>query len=71
MLPSSTLDRSTWRGVRNLLAEDYDLEHLIISWIQGKPSFSEDTDLREILMIARKRDKDSIKNKFTIVIRID
>ena len=71
VVPSSILDRSTWKGIRTLLAEQYDLTHLIISWIYGNPSFSEDTDLREILLIARKREKNSKKNNFTIITHID
>ena len=71
VIPSSILDRSTWKGIRDLLAERYDLEHLIISWVKGKPSFSEDTDLREVLLIARKRGAGSKNNNFTLITHID
>jgi len=71
VVPSSILDRSTWEGIRTLLAEQYDLTHLIINWVYGNPSFSEDTDLREVLLIARKREKDSRKNVFTLITHID
>jgi len=57
VIPSSILDRSTWMGVRNMIIEKYDLEHIVVSWIPGQPSFSEDTNLREILLVIRKKDK--------------
>jgi len=69
VLPSSILDRATWSGIRDFLVEKYDIEHLIISWVKGKPNFSEDTDLREILLVARKRKKS--KRKFTLITHID
>ncbi len=71
VLPSSILDRSTWKGVRTFLAEKYHLEHLIISWIKGKPSFSDNTQLREILLIARKKNENSKNGNFTLVTHLD
>ena len=71
VLPSSILDRSTWKGVRIFLEEKYHLEHLIISWINGKPSFSDDTQLREILLIARKKNENSKNGNFTLVTHLD
>jgi hypothetical protein len=55
VLPSAVLGRDTWQSVRSILLENYDIEHLMINWVPGRPAFSESTDLREVLVVARKK----------------
>lgn len=55
VLPSAALGRDTWQGIRDILLERYDIEHLMINWVAGKPAFSESTALREVLIVARKK----------------
>ncbi|MFB6281327.1 MAG: hypothetical protein ABEH40_04860 [Haloferacaceae archaeon] len=54
VLPTAAVNRSSWEPVRELLAEQYHVEHVIVSWAPGSPAWSENTDLREILLVARK-----------------
>jgi hypothetical protein len=71
VLPSIALVKGGWQAVRELLAENYHIEHLLISWIPGTPSFSESTSIREILIVAKKaREKDQEIGD-TIVTRLD
>jgi hypothetical protein len=54
VIPTAIMSRETWKPVRQLLLRGYHIEHIIVSWADGTPSFSEDTALREALLVARK-----------------
>lgn len=74
VVPSSLLSRETWQPVRDFLRENYHLEHIVINWAQGEPAFSENTDLREVLIVARKlspQEKDNGGDQPTLMTHID
>jgi hypothetical protein len=71
VLPAPVLQRDTMYGVRELLFEKYDVEHIVISWIGEGLSFSENTDIREVLLVARKRDNGQRGSGYTLVTHID
>lgn len=71
VLPSAAVDRYSWEPVREMLAENYDVEHMIVSWGAGEPAWSEDSDRREVLIVARKRGGDEDGRSRTIVSHID
>jgi hypothetical protein len=54
VLPTSTLSRPLWSDIREGLVKNYSIEYIVISWAPGTPNFSSDTNLREILLVARK-----------------
>lgn len=54
VLPTAILSREEWSPIRDLLMEKYHIEHIVLSWAEGRPSFSENTELRELLLVARK-----------------
>lgn len=62
VVPSSLLSRETWQPVRDFLDENYHLEHIVINWAYGEPAFSENTELREVLVVARKLSADEKDN---------
>lgn len=71
VLPSAVINRYSWAPVRKMLAEKYHIEHMIFSWEAGQPAWSEDTRIREVLLIARKRKTNDSKDKETIVTHVD
>ncbi|UBF19622.1 type IIG restriction modification enzyme [Halorubrum tailed virus 10] len=52
VIPATVLNKSTDSGVREMLLNDYDIEYIFAR--EDNPNFSEDTDLREVMIIARK-----------------
>lgn len=54
VIPSVVLQQQTVSGVRDLLQEKYDIEHIVLS--EYRSAFSEDTDIREILFVLKKHD---------------
>jgi len=58
VLPRALLSGVAWKQTRDLLAESYELEYLIVSHDPRHWNFSENTDLSEVLVIARKLDND-------------
>jgi len=52
VLPASVLRVRSASGVRRLLIENYQIEHIITTW--QRAAFSESAQFREILLIARK-----------------
>jgi len=52
VLPLTTLSLEGFYGIINLLLQEYSIEHVIVS--SGRAAFSENTSLREILLVARK-----------------
>jgi len=56
VLPTSILSRPAWRDVREGLVKGYRIMYLAVSWAPGTPNFSSDTEFREVLLVARKKD---------------
>jgi hypothetical protein len=54
ILPAALATGEAWGASRKLLADRYHLEKVILSHDAGRPNFSENTDLSEIMFIARK-----------------
>jgi hypothetical protein len=55
VLPAALASGEAWGDTRRLIAEKYHLETVISSHDAERPNFSENTDLSEILFIARKK----------------
>lgn len=61
VLPRAFLSGVSWSGCRRLLLDNYHIQFIVTSFENGKNwNFSENTDLSEVLIVARKRVK---KNK--------
>jgi len=54
VLPTAILSREEWQPIREMLLAKYWIEFVVLSWAEGKPSFSESTELRELLLVAKK-----------------
>ena len=52
VVPATVLNKKSDNGVREMLVNEYDVEYVFAR--EDEPNYSEDTDLREILVIARK-----------------
>jgi hypothetical protein len=61
VLPAALASGEAWGDTRKLIAEKYQLETVISSHDAERPNFSENTDLSEILFIARKRSGRDLK----------
>lgn len=57
VLPRAVLSGVAWEPTRRLINTDYDLAYVIVSHEPGRWNFSENTDLSEALIVARKRAK--------------
>ena len=55
VLPHALASGEAWGATRKLLADRYHLEIVVSSYDADRPNFSENTDLSELLFIARKR----------------
>jgi predicted RNA methylase len=55
VLPNSLLSRPSWIDVRRAIAENYTFRYLVVSWAEGAPNFSSDTEFREILVVLEKK----------------
>ncbi len=60
VLPKALLSGVAWQPSRELLAQRYQMEYLIVSHDPERWNFSENTDLSETLFIARKRPETDI-----------
>src|SRR5262249_42107055 len=58
-LPAAVVSGEAWAPTRKLIADRYHLEVVVISHDAERPNFSENTDLSEVLFIARKRGRHS------------
>jgi hypothetical protein len=56
VLSKALLSGVAWQETHNLIQLKYQLEQLIVSYDPGRWNFSENTDLSEVLLIARKLD---------------
>jgi len=52
VVPATVLNKKSDNGVRKMLVNEYNIEYVFAR--EDEPNYSEDTDLREVLIIARK-----------------
>lgn len=62
VVPSTVLNKKTDNGVRQMLVNEYNVEYVFAR--EDEPNYSEDTDLREVLIIAQKSREESEPTKF-------
>lgn len=67
VVPATVLNKKSDNGVREMLVNEYDVEYIFAR--EDSPNYSEDTDLREVLIIARK--DNSAEGKSTAYISHD
>lgn len=67
ILPVALATGEAWGASRKLLADGYHVEVVIVSHDADHPNFSENTDLSEIMFIARKLKKNEIAGETTYV----
>lgn len=60
ILPIALATGEAWGVTRRLIADKYHLETVIVSHDAARPNFSENTDLSELMFIARKRAADEL-----------
>jgi len=58
VLPRALLSGVAWGKTRDLLARSYSITHIVVSHEPDHWNFSENTDLSEVLVVARKRTSD-------------
>lgn len=72
VLPTAVLDRYSWRPVREMLKDNYNIEHIVTSYAPNMPAWSENTDRREVLLVARKQTEgDNPRTKQPIISHVD
>ena len=57
ILPHALISGEAWAPTRKLIADQYHLEVVIVSYDQSRFNFSENTAISEVMFIARKRKK--------------
>ena len=67
VLPAALASGEAWGPTRKLLAEGYHLETVVSSHDAERPNFSENTDLSELLFIARKLDSNEKPGRTTCI----
>ena len=67
VLPAALASGEAWGPTRQLLADNYHLETVVSSHDAERPNFSENTDLSELLFIARKLDSDEKPGRTTYI----
>ena len=67
VLPAALASGEAWGPTRQLLAESYHLETVVSSHDAERPNFSENTDLSELLFIARKLDSGEKPGRTTYI----
>ena len=67
VLPAAVASGEAWASTRELIAERYHLETVVASHDAEHPNFSENTDLSEILFIARKRERKEPSGRTTYI----
>ncbi len=69
VLPRTVLSGVSWRKVREMLLDKYHVEYVITSYeTKNQWNFSENTDLSEVLLVARKKGDD--KNDYTFFVNL-
>jgi hypothetical protein len=69
VVPHTILNKSTDSGIRELLTEDYNIEYLFIR--DDETNFSEDTEFREIMLIAEKGHEEHQKTNYIRLQNLD
>ncbi|WLA79529.1 hypothetical protein [Bradyrhizobium elkanii] len=67
VLPAAVLTGVAWKKTRDLINHGYDLEAVVASHDPERWNFSENTDLSEVLLIARKKDRQTTKKSAALV----
>ncbi|MDR2113026.1 MAG: hypothetical protein LBQ62_08015 [Candidatus Accumulibacter sp.] len=67
ILPAALATGEAWGISRKMIAEGYHLETVIVSHDAERPNFSENTDLSELMFIARKREKNEAAGNTTYI----
>jgi hypothetical protein len=67
VLPAAVVSGEAWARTRELIADRYHLETVVASYDAERPNFSENTDLSEILFIARKLGKKESSGRTTYI----
>jgi len=67
VLPRALLSGVAWKQTRELFEQGYHLEWLITSHEPGHWNFSENTNLSEVLVVARKRSHENKRERVTCV----
>jgi hypothetical protein len=65
VLPATVLRIASCEGIRKMLVERYDIEYIVTTW--QRTAFSEAALFREILLVAKKRNKAIQKQPCTII----
>lgn len=67
VLPAALASGESWGPVREIIAQDFHLEVVVSSHDSVRPNFSENTDLSELLFIARrKKTKTNLRQLITL-----
>lgn len=61
VLPATTLRVESMKGIRDMMAKRYDIEYIITT--DYRSAFSESTALREILLVARRRNAEDTRSE--------
>lgn len=70
VLPRAVLGGVAWQATRRLLARDYHLEYVVVSHEPGRWNFSENTELSETLLVARKRNENRREGERTVFVNL-
>ncbi|MFQ6068843.1 MAG: N-6 DNA methylase, partial [Candidatus Bathyarchaeia archaeon] len=65
VLPASVLNADGFQKIRELLTNYYHVEHIVTTW--QRSAFSEGAQFREILLIAKKRDRGASKDSICAI----
>lgn len=63
VLPAALATGVAWEKTRHLIQRDYHLEYVVVSHEPGRWNFSENTDLSELLFVARKLRNDETNER--------
>lgn len=70
VLPRALVSGIAWQRTRDLIAEHYDLEYLIVSHEPDHWNFSENTQLSEVLVVAQKRGNAARESARTVCVNL-
>jgi len=71
VLPRAVLSGVSWRKIREMLLDKYHVEYVITSYeTNNQWNFSENTDLSEVLLVARKRNHSEDAPQYTFFVNL-
>ncbi len=70
VLPRALLSGVSWRRTRELLTHGYDVEYLVVCHEPGHYNFSENTNLSEVLVVARKHPTPNEESSSTVCVNL-